>query len=163
MTTTYKKSETNLSFAKPIALKQNIIINAENAVVGRVSAIIAQYLMGKNKLTFTRGVDMGSNVIVLNSDKIKFTSEKETTKTYWRHTGFAGGIKSTTPREMMAKGKSDEIISHAVKGMLPKNTFGRNLLKNLKIFSNAEHNITQKIDHVIDLQNLNQKNISTKK
>lgn len=160
MSTTYKKSAVNLEHAKFVKERETVLIDASNLIVGRLAAQISQFLIGKHKLNFTQGVDCGDRVVVINSDLVKFTSNKLKTKKYYRHTGYAGGIKETTPQELLNKDKSDEIIFHAVKGMLPKNTLGRNMLKNLRIFPNETYDSFggAKIAK-IDIASINKKNV----
>jgi large subunit ribosomal protein L13 len=115
-----------------------LVVDAEGKVLGRVATAIANILRGKHKPTFTPSVDTGDFVIVLNADKIELTGTKLEKKVYYRHSGFPGGIKSTTAGQLMAK-KPEEVIRKAVKGMLPKNKLARHMLKKLKIYTGGEH------------------------
>ncbi len=114
------------------------VADADGKVLGRIAAEIARLLRGKHKPTFCSFQDNGDFVVVVNADKIHLTGNKWDNKMYHHHTGFPGGIKSQTAREMISK-KPEELIRQAVKGMLPKNKIGRAQLKKLKIYSGKEH------------------------
>ncbi len=113
-------------------------VDAEGKVLGRLAAEIATYLRGKNKPTFSPFIDNGDFIIVTNADKVKLTGNKWNDKKYYRHTGYIGGIKETSAKELLVKEPTD-LIRFAVKGMLPKNKLGRAQLKKLKIYAGAEH------------------------
>lgn len=114
------------------------IIDLKSKSLGRITTEIARILMGKNKPTFTPGADTGDFVIAINSDQIKLTGRKWEQKIYYRHTGFMGGIRETTAQKQLEK-DSTKIVLQAVKGMLPKNIFGRKLLGKLKVYKNEVH------------------------
>lgn len=114
------------------------VVDAEDKVLGRLAAEVARVLRGKHKPVFTPNADTGDFVIILNSDKIKLTGKRELQKTYFRHTGYPGGVKISKYAEVMEK-KPDFAIYNAVKGMLPKNRLGRKLIKKLKIYTGSEH------------------------
>ena len=114
------------------------VIDATDVVVGRLASEVATLLRGKHKPTFTPNQECGDFVVVTNADKIGFTGDKLNKKNYYWHTGFIGGIKSKTAREMMEK-TPDRVVSEAVKGMLPKTSLGRKQLTKLKVFAGAEH------------------------
>jgi large subunit ribosomal protein L13 len=114
------------------------LINAEGVVLGRLASRIANILRGKTKANYTPFFDTGDFVIVINIDKVKLTGNKEDQKMYYRHSGYMGGLKETSYKHMMAK-HPDRILTHAVKGMLPKNKLNRKILKKLKVFAGAEH------------------------
>ncbi len=118
--------------------KQWILIDAKDQVLGRLSSEVAKRIRGKHKPSFTPHVDCGDNVIVINSDHIKLTGNKWTDKVYVRHSGYPGGQKTTTPKQLMAK-SSTKIVEKAVRGMLPKNRLGRALFGNLYVYEGAEH------------------------
>lgn len=115
-----------------------VLIDAESAPLGRVAAQIAKYLIGKYKPTYTPHIDGGDYVVVINSDKLVVTGDKETAKTYYRHSGFPGGIKDASLAEMRTK-DSTKVIYAAVKGMLPKNKLVDERLKRLKVYAGEEH------------------------
>lgn len=114
------------------------VIDAENQVVGRLASQVAHMLRGKHKPMYTPHVDTGDFVVVVNADKVRFTGKKEDDKVYYRHSNYPGGLSSTSPREARAK-KPEFIIENAVKGMLPKNRLGRQMLSKLKVYAGTEH------------------------
>ena len=147
-------------FIKKKEIKQDwYVINAENAAVGRLAAFISKVLRGKNKSTFNPHMDNGDFVVVTNIDKIKFTGKKFTNKKYYRHTGYPGGIKETTP-EKISKNKPGETLKLAVKRMLPGGVLGRKQLTKLKIYSGNDHPHSAQNPKVIELDKLNSKNIA---
>ena len=133
-------------------------IDAKNAVVGRLATIISKIIRGKNKATFTPHMDDGDFVIVKNIEQIKFTGNKFENKKYYRHTGYPGGIKETTPEKIHEK-KPGEILKLAVKRMLPGGVLGKKQLTKLKIYSGNEHPHSSQNPKIIHLEKLNQKNI----
>ena len=134
------------------------IINAENAVVGRLAAYISKVLRGKNKATFNPHMDNGDFVVVTNIDKIKFTGKKFTEKKYYRHTGHPGGIKESTPQTLSEKNKKEEILKLAVKRMLPGGPLAKKQLTKLKIYNGVKHPHDVQQPKVINFENLNIKN-----
>ncbi|PPR44556.1 MAG: 50S ribosomal protein L13 [Alphaproteobacteria bacterium MarineAlpha5_Bin8] len=139
--------------------KDWILIDANNAVLGRLAVISANILRGKNKPQYTPNQDCGDNLIIINSDKVYMTGKKENNKIYYRHTGYPGGIKETTPSKMKEKNKSSEIIKQAIKRMIPKGPLGRKQLSNCKIFSGSEHNHQSQNPKLVDISTLNNKNV----
>ena len=134
-------------------------IDASNAVVGRLASVISKILRGKNKSTFTPHMDNGDFVIVKNIEKIKFTGKKFQNKKYYRHTGYPGGIKETTPERLSVK-KPGEILKLAVKRMLPGGPLAKKQLSKLKIYSGSDHPHSVQNPTVIELSKLNNKNIA---
>ncbi len=114
------------------------VVDATDKVLGRMASQIAKKLRGKDKPVFTPHVDTGDFVIVVNAEKVKLTGKKWEKKIYYHHSGYMGGIKQITAKELLRK-KPEELIRHAVKGMLPKNRLGRKLLKKLKIYVGPNH------------------------
>ena len=133
-------------------------IDANNAVVGRLAAIISKIIRGKNKTTYTPHMDDGDFVVVKNIEKIKFTGKKFQNKKYYRHTGYPGGIKEITPEKLHEK-KPGEVLKLAVKRMLPGGVLGKKQLTKLKIYSGNEHPHSAQKLKLIDLNKLNNKNI----
>lgn len=127
-----------ISLNKATAVKGWVIVDAENQVLGRLCSEIAKVIRGKNKPGFTPHVDCGDNVIVINAEKIKLTGKKMDDKVYIRHTGYPGGQRFRTPREVLAKNPIG-VVEAAVKGMLPKNRLGRRLYTNLYVYAGTEH------------------------
>ena len=115
------------------------VVDAQDLVLGRISTRIATVLMGKHKPTFTPHVDTGDFVVVLNCEKIKLTGRKLEQKIYYRHTGYAGGIKQITAEKLLASAHSDRVVHNAIKGMLPKNSLGRQMLTKLKVYAGPNH------------------------
>lgn len=118
--------------------KEWVVIDATDAVLGRLASQAAKILRGKHKPGYTPHVDCGDNVIIINADKVKLTGKKLTDKVYTRHTGYPGGQRFATPADYLRK-KPEFIIEKAVKGMLPRTRLGAAVLKNLKVYAGAEH------------------------
>lgn len=133
-TLSYKTVSAN----KKTVNKEWVLIDGENQVLGRLASKTAKMLRGKHKTNYTPHVDCGDNVIVINADKIRLTGNKWDAKTYIRHSGYPGGQRSTTARELMAK-KPHAMVEKAIKGMLPKNKLGADLFRNLYVFVGPEH------------------------
>lgn len=114
------------------------VIDANEIVLGRLAAKAATVIRGKHKPVFTPNNDTGDFVIVINADKVKLTGKRELMKTYFSHSMYPGGVKVKTFAELMKK-RPEYVITHAVKGMLPKNRLGRKLIKKLKVYSGSEH------------------------
>ncbi|PID27923.1 MAG: 50S ribosomal protein L13 [Candidatus Cloacimonadota bacterium] len=114
------------------------IVDASDQVLGRLASKIAAVLRGKNKPYYTPHLDTGDFVVVINADKVRLTGNKELQKVYKRYSGYPGGQKEISYKRMMAA-KPEQIIEHAVKGMLPKNTLGRKIFRKLKVYAGAEH------------------------
>ena len=132
-------------------------IDAKNDIVGRLATIISQMLRGKNKTTYTPHMDHGDFVVVKNIEQIKFTGKKFQNKKYYRHTGYPGGIKETTPEKLQKK-KPGEALKLAVKRMLPGGVLGKKQLTKLKIYSGSDHPHSAQNPKIIELEKLNSKN-----
>ena len=115
------------------------VIDATGLHLGRLSSQVASILRGKNKPTSTPHVDTGDAVIIINCDKVVLTGKKAEQKIYYRHSGFAGGLKQVKYGKLLAE-RSDFLVYHAVKGMLPKTSLGRQMLKKLRVYKGGEHN-----------------------
>ena len=133
-TLSYKTKSAN----KATVDKQWVVVDADSKALGRLASEVAKIIRGKNKPSFTPHVDCGDNVIVLNADKVKLTGKKWTDRVYLRYTGYPGGQKATTPRELKEK-SSTLLVERAVRGMLPKNRLGRALFNNLYVYEGTEH------------------------
>lgn len=118
--------------------KKWVLIDAEGMILGRMVTEIADILRGKNKPVYTPHVDTGDFVIVINAEKVRLTGKKWDQKVYYRHSGYPGGIKGQPAKEVLEK-KPEQLIRHAVKGMLPKNRLGRKMFTKLKVYCGAEH------------------------
>ncbi len=114
------------------------VVDAQDKVLGRLASEIAFRLRGKHKANYSTFQDVGDFVVVVNADKVRMTGRKWDDKVYYRHTGYMGGLKEVTAKEMLVK-KPEDILIKAVRGMLPKNTLGRAQLKKLKVYASAEH------------------------
>ncbi len=118
--------------------KEWVVVDAEGQTLGRMSTIVAKLLRGKYKPNYTPHVDCGDNVVVINASKINLTGKKWDAKSYIRHTGYPGGQRSLTAKELYGKDPA-RLIENAVKGMLPKNKLGSAIYRNLKVYAGAEH------------------------
>ena len=146
------------NFIKKDEIKNNwLLIDAENAIVGRLAAYISKALRGKNKSQYTPHMDNGDFVVVTNIEKIKFTGKKISNKKYYRHTGYPGGIKSTTPSLLMKK-KPEEVLKLAVKRMMPDGPLAKKQLSKLKIYKGTAHPHESQNPEVIDFAKMNKKN-----
>lgn len=119
--------------------KKWYVVDAADYTLGHLASEVAKVLRGKNKPTYTPHIDTGDYVIVINAEKIKVTGKKLDQKVYYSHSGYVGGLKEATLREMLAK-KPEDVIEHAVKGMLPKGPLGREMFKKLHVYAGPEHN-----------------------
>ena len=147
-------------FIKKKEVKQEwYIINAENAAVGRLASYISKVLRGKNKPTFNSHIDNGDFVVVTNIDKIKFSGKKFKEKKYFKHTGYPGGIKETTPLNLKEKNKTQEILKLAVKRMLPGGPLAKKQLTKLKIYNGENHPHDIQKPKVIEFSKLNKRNL----
>lgn len=115
-----------------------VMVDAEGAVLGRLATVVAARLRGKHNPLFTPHTDMGDWVVVINAEKIVLTGNKWQDKNYYRHSGYVGGLKTITAEKLLQK-RPEDIIRFAVKGMLPKNRLGRQMLKKLKVYAGGEH------------------------
>ena len=127
-----------ISANKATVNKQWVLVDADGQTLGRLASKVAKLLRGKYKPEYTPHVDCGDNVIVVNAEKINLTGNKWEDKTYLRHTGYPGGQRTVGVKDLLAK-HPERIIEKAVKGMLPKGSLGRKLLKNVKIYAGSEH------------------------
>jgi large subunit ribosomal protein L13 len=126
--------------AKPAEVEKRwYVVDATDQVLGRLSTRIATVLRGKHKPIFTPHVDTGDFVVVVNAEKVRLTGGKAEQKVYYRHTGYPGGIKSTTAGRRLAGAHPERVLEDAVRGMLPKNALGRQMLGNLKVYAGPEH------------------------
>lgn len=133
-TLSYKTISGNVATAN----KQWFVVDAEGQTVGRLASKVAKLIRGKHKVNFTPHADCGDNVIIINAEKVSFSGTKLVNKEYIRYTGYPGGQKSLTAQEILQK-HPQRLIEKAVKGMLPKNTLGRELFRNLKVYVGTDH------------------------
>ena len=115
------------------------VIDASDQVLGRLATRVATVLRGKHRATYTPHVDTGDFVIIVNAEKVKLTGRKLDQKVYFRHTGYTGHLRSTTAGKLLAGPHADRVVRHAVRGMLPKNSLGRQMFRKLKVYAGAAH------------------------
>ena len=135
---------------KEDATRDWLLVDAENKILGRLAVEIAHRLRGKHKPIYAPFMDAGDFVIVVNAEKIALTGKKLTDKVYYHHSGYPGGIKAITAGKLL-KEKPEELLRTAVKGMLPKNTLGRAMLKKLKIYTGGDHPHEAQCPRILDL------------
>lgn len=139
-------------YAKPGEIERKwVLIDAEGATLGRLATKAANILRGKEKPQYTPNTDTGDFVVVINADKVQLTGNKANQKTYWRHSGYLGGLKIESYKEAMEK-HPERVVEHAVKGMLPKNKLGRKQGMKLKVYAGPEHPHTAQNPVKIDLE-----------
>ena len=127
------------------------VVDAEGLVLGRLASQVANILRGKNKPIYTPNVDTGDYVIIINADKVVLTGKKLDQKMFYHHSGYAGGLKETTYRKLMAE-KPEVAVRHAVVGMLPKGPLGRQMAKKLKIYAGDQYEQAAQKPEVLDLK-----------
>jgi len=126
-------------FTKEDAHQAWYVVDAQDQVLGRLATRVASVLRGKHKPTFTPNADIGDFVIVINADKVKLTGRKMSDKSYYRHTGYIGGLKETTPGKVLASRHPERLVEWAVRGMLPKTRLGDRLFTKLKVYPGPDH------------------------
>ena len=127
-----------VSAKKEEIVRKWYVVDAKNAVLGRVASQVAAVLKGKHKPIYTPHVDTGDFVVIINAEKVQLTGNKREEKTYYHHTGYPGGLKSITADKLLQK-NPEEVLTIAIKGMLPKNPLGRQMVTKLKVYAGAEH------------------------
>ena len=142
-----------VSINKETAQKEWVVVDAQDLVLGRMASKVAKLLRGKYKPTYTPHVDCGDYVIVINADKVKMTGLKWTDRIYLSHTGYPGGQREITPEKLLQK-SPEKLIKKVVKGMLPKNKLGAQLLSNLYVYAGTEHKHEAQQPKQIDLNTL---------
>jgi len=146
--------------AKPSEIEKKwVLIDAENMVVGRLASIIAMRLRGKHKATFTPHMDMGDNVVVINAGKVKLTGRKLDQRRFFWHTGYPGGIKDRTQRELLEGRHPERVVENAVRRMLPRGPLFRQQLSNLRVYAGAEHPHEAQQPVKVDVASMNSKNV----
>ena len=134
------------------------LIDADGLVVGRVATIIANILRGKHKPSFTPHVDCGDHVVVINADKVRFTGKKLTDKIYYKHTGYAGGIKSITADKVLDGRFPERVLEKAVERMIPRGPLGRDQMRALHLYAGTEHPHAGQSPELLDVASMNRKN-----
>jgi large subunit ribosomal protein L13 len=146
--------------AKPSEIEKKwILIDAENLVVGRLASIVAMRLRGKHLPTFTPHMDMGDNVIVINAGKVKLTGRKLDQRKFYWHTGYPGGIKDRTQRQLLEGRHPERVVENAVRRMLPGGPLSRQQLSNLRVYAGAEHPHEAQQPKPLDVGAMNTKNV----
>ncbi len=138
--------------------KDWLLIDAKDLVLGRLASIIASRLRGKHKVTYTPHMDCGDYVVVINADKVALTGHKLLKKTYYRHTGYPGGIKSTTAEKILKGAFPERVLHKAVQRMLPRGPLGRKTLSHLYVYNGSSHPHEAQKPQLIDVASMNQKN-----
>ena len=148
-------------FLKTAEIEKNwILIDAEDAVVGRLATFVAMRLRGKHRPDYTPHIDCGDNVIIINADKVHLTGKKRADKIYYRHTGYVGGLKETTAGKILDGRFPDRVMRKAVQRMLPKESpLARKQLSNLRVYAGSEHEHTAQNPEVIDFKSMSEKNV----
>ena len=145
--------------AKPAEVEKKwIVIDAEGLIVGRLASLIANRLRGKHRAIFTPHIDTGDNVIVVNANKVVFTGRKYENKIYYRHTGYPGGIKETTPRRILEGKFPTRVLEMAVRRMMPGGPLSRAQLTKLHLYAGSEHPHEAQTPETLDVGSLNPKN-----
>jgi large subunit ribosomal protein L13 len=145
--------------AKPGEVEKKwVLIDASGLVVGRLASLIATRLKGKHKPVYTPHVDCGDNVIVINAEKVVFSGAKTDDKLYHRHTGYPGGVKTRTPRQILDSSHPERVVELAVERMLRRGPQQRQLMRNLKVYSGASHPHEAQKPEPLDVKSLNRKN-----
>ena len=149
--------------AKPSDItKKWILIDATDLVVGRLASVVAMHLRGKHLPTYTPNMDMGDNVIIINAEKVKLTGNKLDQRKFFWHTGFPGGIKDRTQRQLLDGRFPERVLENAVRRMLPKGPLGRQQLRNLRVYAGEAHPHEAQSPVTLDVGSLNTKNVRVK-
>ena len=151
-------SKTTRSIKPAEVEKKWHLIDAEGLVVGRLASIVANILRGKHKPSYTPHVDCGDHVVIINADKVKFTGRKLTDKKYYKHTGYAGGIKETTPAKVLDGRFPERVLEKAVERMVPRGPLGRQQMKALHLYAGSEHPHAGTQPVALDVASMNRKN-----
>jgi large subunit ribosomal protein L13 len=145
--------------AKPSEIEKKWwVIDAEGLVLGRLATVVATYLRGKHKTTFTPHMDCGDNIVIVNAEKVRLTGSKRTAKTYYWHTGYPGGIKSRTADKILDGEYPERVIQKAVQRMITRGPLGRVQMGNLKVYGGSEHPHEAQQPEVLDVGAMNSKN-----
>jgi large subunit ribosomal protein L13 len=142
-----------ISANKATADKQWVVVDAADMVLGRLASKVAKILRGKHKPNYTPHVDCGDNVIIINADKVKLTGNKWNDRVFFYHSGYPGGRRDVTPAQLFAK-SPEKLLQRTVKGMLPKTSLGRQLFRNLYIYTGTEHKHEAQQPKVIDINSM---------
>lgn len=138
--------------------KKWVLIDADGLVVGRVASIIAKILRGKHKPSYTPHIDCGDHVVIINADKVRFTGKKLKDKVYYKHTGYVGGIKETTPAKILEGRFPERVLEKAVERMVPRGPLGRVQMSNLRVYAGTDHPHAGQNPEILDVAAMNRKN-----
>ena len=138
--------------------KKWLVIDADGLVVGRLASIVANILRGKHKPSFTPHIDCGDNVVIVNAEKVRFTGKKLQQQTYYKHTGYAGGLKEVTADKVLAGRFPERVLEKAVERMIPRGPLGRQQMRNLRIFAGTSHAHDAQNPQPLDVAAMNRKN-----
>ena len=145
--------------AKPGDIERKwFVIDAEGVVLGRLASIVAMRLRGKHKPMYTPHIDCGDHIVIINADKVQLTGNKLAEKIYYRHTGYPGGIRSTTAGKILDGKHPERVVEKAVQRMIPKGPLGRQVLRKLKVYAGAEHPHEAQQPEFLDVAAMNDKN-----
>ena len=145
--------------AKPSEIERKwFVIDAEDVVLGRLAAIVSQYLRGKHKPTYTPNIDTGDNIIVINAEKVKLTGKKRSDKVYYWHTGHPGGIKQRTAEQILDGDHPERVIKKAVQRMITRSPLGKQQMTKLHVYAGSEHPHEAQKPEVLDVASMNDKN-----
>ena len=145
--------------AKPNEINRKwVLIDAQGLVVGRLAVVIATHLRGKHKPIFTPNIDCGDHVVVVNADKVQLTGNKRNDKTYYRHTGYPGGIKENKAGQMLDGKRPERVLHMAVRRMMPSGALGRQQLKKLRVYAGSSHPHDAQQPEALDVAAMNSKN-----
>ena len=145
--------------AKPGDIERKwFVIDAEGVVLGRLASIVAMRLRGKHKPMYTPHIDCGDHIVIINAGKVQLTGNKLADKIYYRHTGYPGGIRSTTAGKILDGKHPERVVEKAVQRMIPKGPLGRQVLRKLKVYAGAEHPHEAQQPEILDVAAMNDKN-----
>ena len=142
--------------------KKWVLIDATNLVVGRLASIVAMHLRGKHLPTYTPNMDMGDNVIIINAEKVKLTGNKLDQRKFYWHTGYPGGIKERSQRDLLGGRFPERVLENAVRRMIPSGPLGRQQMKNLRVYAGDKHPHEAQSPVVVDVASMNSKNVRAK-
>jgi large subunit ribosomal protein L13 len=138
--------------------KKWLLVDAEDVVLGRLASVVAARLRGKHKPGYTPHIDCGDHIIVINAEKVRMTGQKRAQRTYYRHTGYPGGIKSRTADQILSGKHPERVVYKAIERMIPRSRMGRQQMRNLKVYAGAEHPHEAQQPEALDLAAMNPKN-----
>ncbi|MDP6404567.1 MAG: 50S ribosomal protein L13 [Alphaproteobacteria bacterium] len=138
--------------------KKWLLVDAEDVVLGRLASVVATRLRGKHKPGYTPHIDCGDHIIVINAEKVRMTGQKRAQRTYYRHTGYPGGIKSRTADQILSGKHPERVVYKAIERMIPRSRMGRQQIRNLKVYAGAEHPHEAQQPEALDLAAMNPKN-----